>query len=118
MIFDSLDVVVVPFPPTARRPKKHRPALMVSSADFNRAHGTSVLAMITSVRDPWPSDVEILEWDQVGLRVPCRVRFKLITLQERLIVRKLGKLMERDRVAVRAGLRRILVDPNHALTHC
>lgn len=109
MIFDALDVVVVPFPFSNRPPKKHRPALIVSSMEFNRAHGASVLAMITSVQDDWPSDVEILEWDQAGLHVPCRVRFKLFTLEERLIVRKLGTLVERDRIAVRAELRRIFV---------
>lgn len=59
MTFDALDVVVVPFPFTDRQTSKRRPALVVSSTDFNDAHEQSILAMITSVSVSWPSDVAI-----------------------------------------------------------
>ena len=59
MIFESLDVVVVPFPFTDRRTVKRRPALIVSAANFNQAHEQSILTMITTARRDWPSDVVI-----------------------------------------------------------
>ena len=108
MTFESLDVVVVPFPFTDRRAAKRRPALIVSSANFNRAHEQSILAMITSAGSDWPSDVAIQGWRDAGLNVPCKVRFKLFTLDDTLIVRKLGTLSKRDGEAVKQALGRVL----------
>ena len=110
MTFESLDVVVVPFPFTDRRAAKRRPALIVSSANFNRVHEQSILAMITSAGSDWPSDVAVQDWREAGLNVPCKVRFKLFTLDDTLIVRKLGTLSERDSQAVKKALGRILAN--------
>ena len=109
MAFDPLDVVVVPFPFIDRRVTKRRPALVVSSADFNTAHGQSILAMITSARGDWPSDVVILDWKEAGLNVPCKVRLKLFALDDALILRKAGALSKRDGETVKNGLSRCLV---------
>ena len=108
MTCDPLDVVVVPFPFTDRRATKRRPALVVSSADFNEAHEQTILAMITSARSRWPSDVAIRGWREAGLNAPCKVRFKLFTLDDALIVRKVGTLSQRDGEAVRNALSRFL----------
>ena len=109
MTFESLDVVVVSFPFTDRRAAKYRPALVVSSTNFNRAHEQSILAMITSAVSDWPSDVGIKGWGEAGLNVSCKVRFKLFTLDDTLIVRKLGTLSKRDGEAVKKALGRILL---------
>ncbi len=108
MTFESLDVVVVPFPFTDRRGTKRRPALIVSSANFNRAHEQSILAMITSAGSEWPSDVAIQGRREAGLNVPCKVRFKLFTLDDTLIVRKLGALSKPDGAAVKKALGHVL----------
>ena len=108
MTFESLDVVVVPFPFTDRQAAKRRPALIISSANFNRAHEQSILAMITSAGGDWPSDIAIQGWRDAGLNVPCKVRFKLFTLDDTLIIRKLGTLSRRDGEAVKKALGRIL----------
>ena len=111
MTFEPLEVVVVPFPFTDRRTAKRRPALILSSARFNRAHEQSILAMITSAGGDWPSDVVIRDWREAGLNVSCKVRFKLFALADRLIVRKLGALSKRDGEAVGATLGNVLVSP-------
>ena len=108
MTFDALDVVVVPFPFTDRSAAKRRPALIVSSARFNQAHGQAILAMITSTVGEWPSDVALRDWREAELKVPCKVRFKLFTLDHALIVRRLGRVSEGDGAAVRDALRRYL----------
>ena len=108
MTFESLDVVVVPFPFTDRRTSKRRPALIVSSSNFHRAHDQFVLAMITSAGNAWPSDVAIQEWPEAGLNVPCKVRFKLFTLDGALIVRKVGRLSKRDGEEVVTALGQVL----------
>jgi mRNA interferase MazF len=103
--FEPFDVVVVPFPFTDKPTTKRRPALIVSSAGFNAAHDQLVLAMITTARQSdWPSDVPLQEWNSAGLSVPCRIRFKLFTLEKAMIIKRAGSLTDRDRVAVRSGL--------------
>ena len=109
MTFESLDVVVIPFPFRDRRATRRRPALIVSSENFNRAHEQSILAMITSAGSDWPSDVAIQDWREAGLNVSCKVRFKRFTLDDTLIVRKLGALSKRDGEAVKNAPGHVLV---------
>lgn len=67
------------------------------------------MAMITSsVRASWPGDVELGDLGAAGLRVACRVRLKLFTLDNRLIVRRAGSLSRADSEAVSSSLRRHL----------
>ena len=110
MTFEPFDVVVVPFPFSDREATRRRPALVVSSPDFNATHDQSILAMITSAGGgDWPSDVAIRDWGEAGLSVPCKVRLKLFTLDDAVILRKTGALSERDAEAVRNSLVRFLV---------
>ena len=109
MTFEPFDVVVVPFPFTDRETERRRPALVVSSPTFNATHDQSILAMITSTGGDWPSDVAIRDWREAGLSVPCKIRLKLFTLDDALILHKAGALSERDADAVRDSLVRYLV---------
>ena len=104
MTFEPFDIVVVPFPFTDRNASKRRPALVVSSGAFNRDHRQTILSMITSAPGEWPSDVAVRGWRKAGLTVPCKVRLKLFTLDDDLIVRKLGSLTPADRQAVGSAL--------------
>lgn len=109
MTFEPYDIVVVPFPFSDRNASKRRPALVVGSSEFNRTHDHSLLAMITSATGtPWASDVALAEWQSAGLTVPCRLRFKLFTLDNALVLRRIGRLTQSDAVAVRTALRRFL----------
>ena len=108
MTCEPFDVVVVPFPFTDRQTERRRPALVVSSPDFNAAHDQSILAMITSAEGEWPSDVAIRDWREAGLNVACKVRLKLFTLDDTLILRRAGALSERDAEAVKSSLVRFL----------
>ena len=68
-----------------------------------------VCAMITSSPAPdWPSDVHLEDWREAGLSVPCRVRFKLFTLDRSLILGRIGGLSESDAHAVRAKINDLL----------
>ena len=103
------DVVVVPFPFVERAGVRRRPALVLSTRSFNDA-GHAVLAMITtSSHAPWPGDLMITDLHAAGLRVECRVRLKLFTLDNRLIVRRIGRLASADLGAVSASLARHLM---------
>ncbi len=108
MTYEPFDVVVVPFPFTDRESSKRRPALVVSSSRFNGWHRQLVLAMITSSKSEWPSDVDIRDWQAAKLAVPCKIRFKLFTLDRSLILRRLGALAPADRESAKDALFRAL----------
>ena len=102
------DVVVVPFPFSNQPGAKRRPALVLSVSSFNR-RGHTVLAMITSAtHHPWPGDVHISDLKAAGLTKPCLVRLKLFTLDQRLIIKKLGHLAAADRQPVSQQLQTYL----------
>jgi len=102
-------VLRVPFPFVDSSELKFRPALVLSSEAFNRKHAHVVFAMITTAKHTrWVSDVPISSLDTAGLGVPSMIRFKLFTLDARLIAGSLGRLSPADWKAVRAQLNQIL----------
>ncbi len=110
MSFERFTVVRVPFPFTDRNATKNRPALVLSdAAGFNTLAGHSVMVMITSQSNaPWPLDCPLGDLAAAGLPAPSKVRFKLFTLDHRLVRGELGKLSPADAQQVRAGLTKLL----------
>lgn len=110
MTFEQFAVVRVPFPFTDREATKNRPALVLSHpAAFNTPAGHSVMAMITSAANPpWPLDCPIEDLSAAGLPAPSKVRFKLFTLDHRLVRGKLGRLSAADEERVGQGMRKLL----------
>lgn len=105
MVCEPWDVVIVPFPFTERLGAKRRPALVMSKARFNE-NGHTLLSMITTkAHHPWPGDSELKEPGAAGLSAPCIVRLKLFTLDNRLILKRIGHLSNRDRRRVAAEIR-------------
>lgn len=100
---------MVPFPFTDSAAVKRRPALVLSAGPFQDRIGHLVLAMITSRENRgWPLDVEITDLKTAGLPHPSVVRMKLFTLDERLVVRKAGRLGAADHTTVRNNLKLLL----------
>lgn len=106
MTFKPFDVVVVPFPFTDSAQAKRRPALVISQSEgFNNKIEHSVLAMITSLKnEPWPLDCLIQNKKQSGLSALSVVRMKLFTLDNRFILRKIGRLSKNDQDRVKQSL--------------
>ena len=105
MNFERYTVVRVPFPFTDRDTSKNRPAVVLSDPlAFNIPAGHSLMAMITSQANaPWPLDCPLTDLAAAGLPAASKVRFKLFTLDHRLVRGELGKLASDDVAAVRAG---------------
>ena len=110
MGFDRYAVVRVPFPFTDRNSTRNRPAVLLSDpVAFNTLAGHSVMAMITSHGNaPWPLDCVLTDLGAAGLPAPSVVRFKLFTLDHRLVRGEIGRLSAADVTLVRAGLARLL----------
>ena len=109
MTFERFDVVVVPFPFVDAARTKPRPALILSNDGFNRENGHSVLAMITrATHTRWRSDHTIEELRKTGLRDPSVVRFKIFTLDNRILQRRIGRLGDNDARGCAAAVDAIL----------
>jgi mRNA interferase MazF len=97
MISDQWDVVRVPFPFTEKLAVKKRPALVLSKQSFNAASGHTALAMITKRGgNAWPLDYDVRHWAEAGLRLPSWIRMKIFTLENTLILDRLGTLQASD----------------------
>ena len=109
MIFEKGTIAVVPFPFTDIARSKTRPALVLSTRAANHASGQTIFAMITTaVHSRWPSDVPIADLASCGLSKPSVVRFKLFTLDNRLIARRVGAMGTADSRAVAQKQREIM----------
>ena len=104
MICEVGDVVVVPFAFVERPVVKGRPALALSTSSFNADNGQTVMAMITTgAGSTWPSDVAITDRAAAGIAHRSVVRWKVFTLPNDLVSRRIGRLAASDLAAVRAG---------------
>jgi mRNA interferase MazF len=112
LVLTSWQVVRVPFPFTDRQAVKNRPALVLSDASaFNAPAGHAVMAMITSTENaPWPLDCPILDLAMAGLPAPSKVRFKLFTLDQRLVRGVLGRLAADDEACLRLAMAKLFCE--------
>ena len=112
MTFRRWDVLSVPFPFVEGHASKRRPALVVSTDAFHRAHRACFAAMITTARhmqDLRPDDIEIADLVGAGLPRPCVIRLaRLATLEWGDQIRRIGALHRRERPAVATLLQRWL----------
>ena len=110
MTYKRFEVVRVPFPFSDKDANKNRPALVLSDEEaFNAPAGHSVMAMITSeAHSAWPLDCVLLNLHVAGLPSPSKVRFKLFTLDHRLVHGRLGQLDAEDAGRVQLALDHLL----------
>jgi mRNA interferase MazF len=92
------DVVLVPIPFSDLTSRKVRPAIVIGSngRDF-------FLVPITSEFSN--ADFPIKEWNAAGLNVPCAVKAQLATIEQHLVIKKVGSLSAADASTLRDQLR-------------
>jgi mRNA interferase MazF len=110
MAFDFGDVVLVPFPFTSQRASKKRPAVVVSNRSYSTARPDLIVMAITSQLRPDPrlGETWIGDWQAAGLLKPSVVKPVLATLEQRLVLRRLGALVDNDRAALRKAISEII----------
>ena len=108
MPFEFGEVLLVPFPFTSQTASKKRPATVVSSRDYNIARPDVVVMAVTSQLHPVAGfgEVRVDEWQAAGLLKPSAIKPVFATLEQRLVLRRLGMLTATDE----ASLRRTLAD--------
>jgi mRNA interferase MazF len=105
------DVVLVPFPFTDQTASKKRPAGVVSAEAYHqRRPDVIVMAVSSQILRPSGALGEVLigDWQGAGLPKSSPIKPVLATIEQRLILRKLGALPGGDIQALRSALRQIL----------
>ena len=102
------DVVLVPFPFTDLSATRVRPAVVLSTPEFEEETGDVILTMVTSREHAGSTDYALRDWRRAGLVQASWVRIKLATLDRNLIQFSPGSLTGRDVGAVDSRLRRAL----------
>lgn len=94
MIYNKFDVVAVDFP-FIDKPviTKVRPAVIISSDNYNKNTGFIVVAMITSAKNSnlW-NDIKISNFKDLGLDHISFIRMKFANITRETILHKLGHL--------------------------
>lgn len=96
------DVVLVRFPFTNQIAFKQRPAVVVSSGLYNTSRPDVVIMAITSQMHTLSSfgEMRIADWQMANLLKPSAVKAVFATLEQRLILKKLGVLAPSDQIAL------------------
>ena len=82
MSFEFGDIVLVPFPFTDQTTTKKRPAVVVSSSEYQHQRPDVVLMAVTSQVQLSPSygELVITEWEKAGLVKPSVIKPVLATI--------------------------------------
>ena len=110
MLFEFGDIILVPFPLTSQAASKKRPAIVVSTANYNRNRPDVVLMAITSQLRVPAGELDLLveQWLAAGLVKPSAVKPVFATLEQTLIIRRLGALVPTDQVELKQYISEIL----------
>jgi mRNA interferase MazF len=110
MPYDFGDVVLVRFPFTNQSAFKQRPAVVISNVAYNVARPDGVIMAITSQLHS-PSglgEVWITQWQAANLLKPSAIKPVLATVEQSLILKRLGALQTSDQSALRQAIDSIL----------
>lgn len=104
------DVVLVPFHFTDQSGAKKRPAVIVSSAAYNQARRDAVIMAITSQLKPSGifGEVMVQDWQAASLLKPSAIKPVIATVEQPLVLKRLGQLSSRDQNTLRKTIATII----------
>jgi len=104
------DIVLVPFPFTDQSTTKQRPAVIISSAAYQRERADLIILAVTSqVRSGnTVGEVQVKDWKQAGLLKASVMKPVIATIERRLVRKRLGKLSTEDQRSLRSAIEQII----------
>jgi mRNA interferase MazF len=104
------DVMLVPFPFTDQSTTKKRPAIIISSENYNRCKPDLILIAVTSKisTNLQFGEIFIDEWSTAGLIKPSVIKPIITTTENSLVIKKLGTLQPLDLQALENILHQII----------
>lgn len=109
-IYQFGEVVLVPFPFTNQAESKKRPAVVISSPAYHtNRQGLLIMAMTSQAHTaPDFATFPVIDWQAAGLLKPSFAKPVLATLEQNLVIRRMGSLSPRDQHSLRQMLTQIL----------
>jgi mRNA interferase MazF len=103
------DVILVPFPFSDQTTTKKRPAIIVSSDTHNSISQDIVIMAITGqIRGRiGVGEFLIEDWQGAGLLRPSAVKSAISTIEQRLVVKLLGRLSPKDFTTLEKALKEL-----------
>lgn len=107
--FEFGDIVLVPFPFTDQTTTKKRPAVIISSEQYQHNKPDIILMAITSQTSTIQTfgEIAILDWQSAGLLKQSLIKPVVTTLEKQLILRRLGKLNIEDQKRLKKAIKKI-----------
>ena len=104
------DIVLVPFPFTDQSATKRRPAVVVSTERYNQERPDLIIMAVTSQARPAGAigEVQVKDWQAAGLIKPSVVKPIITTIEQNLVIRRLGRLKEEDQQALKRAIGAII----------
>ncbi|RJQ40146.1 MAG: type II toxin-antitoxin system PemK/MazF family toxin [Nitrospiraceae bacterium] len=109
-VYKRGDIVLVPFPFSDQTIIKKRPAAVVSSNIYNDASNDIVIMAITSQTEKTIGIGECLigDWQIAGLLKPSAIKAAVSTLEQKLVLKRLGALSSDDISSMENALKNLL----------
>ncbi len=107
---NSCDVVVVRFPFASSLKYKARPAVIISSDNYNKngRQNFIILAISSQIQSKLNFEVELENWEEAGLLKPSIFKASIVTIEGDSIVTKLGKLSIIDERSLKILLKTVI----------
>lgn len=104
------DVILVPFPFTDQSATKQRPAVVISSSRYNAERPDLILLAITSqVRASLVfGEALVADWQTSGLIKPSVFKPLITTIEQVLVIKRLGNLSTNDKTVLRTVIKKII----------
>lgn len=108
--YEKGDVILVPFPFSNQTTIKKRPTVVISAAHHNNVSSDIIMMAIASqISKSHGIDECIIEdWNNAGLLKLSSIKAAISTIEQPLVLRKLGKLSHRDLTAINNFLNELL----------
>ena len=96
--FSKYDIVVVRFPFASSLKYKARPAVIISTENFNKGFRKSllILAISSQVSSKIALESSIENWQEAGLLKPSLFKSSIATIAQENVLQKLGSLQNED----------------------
>jgi mRNA interferase MazF len=108
--YERGDIVLVPFPFSNQTATKKRPAVVISSSLYNEKTNDVVIIAVTSKVE---KNIDVGEcftadWQSAGLLKPSSVKPAISTIEQVLVLKKLGRLSVNDIPSINLMLKGLL----------
>ena len=113
MQYKQFEIIVTEVPFIDDREKsKVRPAVVISSDEYNKQTGFIIVAMITSAKHSklW-NDIPITDPEAIGLKEPSIVRMKFTNILASEVLAKIGVLDSKNQSALEEKVKACILPP-------